>query len=57
MEGVFVVVNPAEPIKKMLGQRKGNTYAAKRSGRSRYCQYSRLGIGSSNDAGRDNRLA
>lgn len=33
------------------------TYAAKRSGRSRYCQYSRFGIGSSKEAGNDRRLS
>lgn len=32
------------------------THAANRSGRSRYCQYSRLGMGSSRDAGSDSRL-
>jgi hypothetical protein len=32
------------------------TYAAKISARSAYCQYSRFGIGSSSDAGRDSRL-
>lgn len=37
-------------------ERERNTYAAKRSGRSRYCQYSRLGMGSNSDAGRDSRL-
>ena len=33
------------------------THAAKMSARSRYCQYSKFGIGSSREAGRDRRLS
>src|ERR1700722_6994361 len=32
------------------------SYAAKRSGLSRYCQYSKLGMGSRSDAGKERRL-
>ena len=32
------------------------THAANKSGRSRYCQYSKFGIGSSKEAGSDSRL-
>ena len=36
--------------------REKATYATKTSGRSRYCQYSRFGIGSKSEAGNERRL-
>lgn len=49
--------SPILPLQlEILSHRKW-TYAAKMSARSAYCQYSRLGIGSSKEAGRDRRLA
>lgn len=38
-------------------EKREKTYATKTSGRSRYCQYSRFGIGSKSEAGNERRLS
>lgn len=56
-EGILMVVDPILHSTKGRAEGDEHTYDTKRSGLSSQFEYSRFGIGSSNDAGSERRLA